>query len=374
MRYKLTIMITGLMLSGLCFSESPDLKNCVQQKTEVCIEGAETRLISGVPIFKECWAYRATYLCLDQSSHNSCTALQTQGCTQSSSVCTEKTPTGECLQYEQTYQCPTTAAREVEQTICTDTYCSDGQCANQDKETDGDFSKSVAMMEAAREGGVYGIQPNQTLNIFSGNSNKCTLKVAMGGTIKSCCSIESGGEQFTNRATLNYKGNATNSSSISFAGVGASYYTYDALDDEDQAELKNFIEGTLTAGWLSCSDKEKTLALKRGQSLCEYVDEECSERVSIGLASTCVEKTRTYCCFKSKLAKAINTQGKAQLGQSRRDCRGFTMEELDRIDFSKINLDEFIDSIVPKSFNLDERSSNISSKLNGVNNVGDFYE
>ena len=361
MRYKLTIMIIGLMLSGQCFSESPDLKNCVQQKTEVCIEGAETRLISGVPIFKECWAYRATYLCLDQSSHNSCTALQTQGCTQSSSVCTEKTPTGECLQYEQTYQCPTTAAREVEQTICTDTYCSDGQCANQDNETDGDFSKSVAMMEAAREGGVYGIQANQTLNIFAGGSNKCTLKVAFGGTIKSCCEEESGGENFTNRAS-------------SANGMGESYYTYDTLDDSDSEKLQAYLEASLTGGWLSCSDKEKALGLKRGQSLCEYVDEECSERVSVGFASTCVEKTRTYCCFKSKLAKAINTQGKAQLGQSRSDCRGFTMEELDRIDFSKINLDEFIDSIVPKSFNLDERSSNISSKLNGVNNVGDFYE
>ena len=61
MHYKMTIMITGLMLSGLCFSESPDLKNCVQQKTEVCIEGAETRLISGIPIFKECLSTTKVY-------------------------------------------------------------------------------------------------------------------------------------------------------------------------------------------------------------------------------------------------------------------------------------------------------------------------
>lgn len=339
-----------MLLANLVYANQ-----CVMQKSETCIEGAETRYFSGIPFYKQCWAYEATYACLtEQNNQNECQVLRNQSCTQSKSVCVETNQDGVCTQYDNTYQCPVNDAREVQQTICTESYCADGSCSDQSTENDGSFAKSVAMMEAGREAGHYGIESGN-INVFAGAQNKCTVKVAMGGTVKSCCLVESGGEKFTNQARN-----------------GGSAYTYDDLYEEDK--LQATLEGVLTGGWLTCTDKEKALSLERGQNLCEYVNEECTDRIDVGFASTCIEKTRTYCCFKSKLAKAINTQGKEQLNLNRKDCTGFNQDQLEQIDFSQINLDEFIDSIVPKSLDLEQKKSSISNKTSSITSVSDFYE
>ena len=65
-----------------------------------------------------------------------------------------------------------------------------------------------------------------------------------------------------------------------------------------------------------------------------------------------MERTQTYCCFPSRLARIINEQGKAQLGRSWGDaqnpqCDGFTVAELQHLDFSTMDLSEFYAEIAP---------------------------
>ncbi len=85
--------------------------------------------------------------------------------------------------------------------------------------------------------------------------------------------------------------------------------------------------------------------------LCYYLEKICTTDTFFG----CVQKTKYFCCFDSKLARIIHEQGRPQLqsfaGQSGLfrptyaegdyDCRGFTPEEFAMLDFSKINLSEY---------------------------------
>lgn len=100
---------------------------------------------------------------------------------------------------------------------------------------------------------------------------------------------------------------------------------------------------------LSCQEAEKLLAMHREANLCLPVGSFCSRRVPI--IRTCIEQTQSYCCFNSRLARIINEQGRGQVGKGwgsgkRPDCSGFTPEEFEQIDFSRIDLSEFIAEVV----------------------------
>lgn len=91
------------------------------------------------------------------------------------------------------------------------------------------------------------------------------------------------------------------------------------------------------SGWFKdmCKASERRLKKKRYAGLCAYVGTYCSKKI-LGI---CVEKKRTYCCFNSRLAKILNECGRPQVGKTfgsakNPDCRGFTIEEFARIDFT----------------------------------------
>lgn len=99
------------------------------------------------------------------------------------------------------------------------------------------------------------------------------------------------------------------------------------------------------------SEGEKSLAYRRGANLCVYVGQYCSKKVKIGFISLCRTKKKTYCCFNSKLARIINVEGRKQIGNvgwgsaKNPRCEGFTLEEFNSIDISKMDLSEFVNEI-----------------------------
>ena len=68
----------------------------------------------------------------------------------------------------------------------------------------------------------------------------------------------------------------------------------------------------------------------------------------------CRKINRSFCCFNSLLSRIINQQGRPQLGKDwgfdprTPDCSGFTVTELQRLDFGAMDFSEFYASIVPK--------------------------
>lgn len=345
------------------------------KKEEKCIS-AGIRMINGVEVYKECWEYELKFKCQESSNDSECHSFRQNACEQVSSECSEKNEHGECTLFRQTYKCPEHAATEVEQTVCTDAYCVDGNCADPSSDPDTDFTQGVVMMEAARQAGVYGVAGNHDIKLFAGDRDSCTIKTMAGSTWMSCCKVEGGGQKLTNQATG--ATNLQNGTGIYSEGsgqtgqMGSSTYTYDNLYEENP--LLSNIQAGLTGGWLQCESQERTLSLKRGQNLCEQVGgERCTKELDLLIGKTCIEKTRDFCCFKSKLAKAVNLQGKDQLGLNKNDCRGFSQEELERIDFSKINLDDFIRDIAPKSFSVPEKQAAVAEKVSNMSNSGDYY-
>ena len=49
---------------------------CNVEVAEMCVEGAETRTIDGMPIYRDCWAYQTTYHCYTPAEPLDCTAQE----------------------------------------------------------------------------------------------------------------------------------------------------------------------------------------------------------------------------------------------------------------------------------------------------------
>lgn len=128
------------------------------------------------------------------------------------------------------------------------------------------------------------------------------------------------------------------------------------------------------AGLVACKENEKLLAKQREQKQAHFIGNFCSKKLKLGFVSICVQKSDSYCTFSSSLAKIIQEQGREQLGISwgspeNPQCRGFTPEEFQKIDFSKIDLTEFVKDI---------QSSVQTSVIQNLgtyvkDKVGDFY-
>ncbi len=368
---------------------------------EVCVDGPGTKTVFGVPLYRECWNYRSTYQCRGSKVISDCQPLRDRGCTQISSKCVEELENGSCAFYEQKYQCPDKPEVVKKITVCESAFCqADGAgCFDTTYPADQDFAKTAVMMEAARQAGVYGADPGK-IALFKGYDESCSIKVIGGTTIKSCCRSSGGGGIFTNYTLLS-AGMAVGSEAGREAVKLGSKYLYDSLYGTVDSALVgkglgainswasglgdgvfnpsfsyygfsfqfSFANGfqmvsfnpysfafqiavMLINEWLSCKPAEQAMSLKRGQNLCVHYDTYCSKKIPI--IKTCIEKTERHCCFNSKLAKLINMQGKAQLGLGLEGCRGFTKDELEHLDFSKMNLSEFITDISPKEADLEK--------------------
>ena len=120
-------------------------------------------------------------------------------------------------------------------------------------------------------------------------------------------------------------------------------------------------------GLVKCNQNEKILAKKNKAGFCYYIGEYCSKKIKFLKIKKCVQHKKTYCCFNSKLARIINEQGRKQLNISwgtakHPNCRGFTPQEFQKLDFSKMNLSEFYNSI----------SQNISQNV--LNNMTQYMK
>ena len=96
-------------------------------------------------------------------------------------------------------------------------------------------------------------------------------------------------------------------------------------------------------GLSSCSSDEKALGKAKDKLLTVYVGEYCSKKV----LGVCLEKKRGYCVFESKLARIVQEQGRRdQLGEgfgsgSSPECRGITVDELQKLDFGVMDFSDF---------------------------------
>jgi conjugal transfer mating pair stabilization protein TraN len=287
---------------------------------------------------------------------------------------------GKCIDEKKTYRCVSRPEQSTTVTDCSgQMFCRDGQCFDTGYEDDDDFAKAITAMEAARQAGTY-MDPD-SLEIFKGVSSNCKIKLS---GLANCCKKNSGGAGMSNasmalmaavkavkffgspymydamyssgipwlveRAVKAWEATAW-TSTTSFYGLtfsfsptaGLQFVGFDPMSFAIQVGLM------VLQDMLSCDQSEQILALRRGQNLCVEIGDYCSKRLPI--VRTCIEKTKSYCCYNSRLARIINVQGRAQIGKSwgsprNPDCSGFTPAEFEQLDFSQMDLSEFMAEVM----------------------------
>jgi len=180
-------------------------------------------------------------------------------------------------------------------------FCLDGNCRNQSWKDNDEMMRSLAQLSILKE--MQGQFKNGM--IFKGEDRRCSRYIL---NFKDCCG--------------------------SGKGWGKS------------------------VGLGGCSEGERTLNQKRQAGLCHSIGTYCAKKV----LGKCIKKKSTYCCFNNKLLKAFHVQGRPQIklgwGEPENPlCRGFTVEELQRIDFSKLDLREVFEDLM-KKFQTGKNKSN----------------
>lgn len=113
----------------------------------------------------------------------------------------------------------------------------------------------------------------------------------------------------------------------------------------------NFMIEVLLQG---CDQQDMEVGMLRGSGMCHEVGSYCTS----SFLGICLQKARGHCCFNTKLGRIIQEQGRPQLkafngnlwGTPKKPmCRGFTPEEFQALDFSKMDLSEYYADIEARS-------------------------
>jgi len=277
-------------------------ENCPFDKAEGSLTGTEctepggdkTVTVDGQPyvVHQDCWAYRDSYLTQSESEGTCGVYLNNAACNVVNQQCVDQGD-GACLHANITYSCETKMKGEGQ--VCGDElFCTDGSCVLDNNGKNDMFAKAASELAAVAAAGKDVAELNSNdVKIFTGKGVSCK-KFAAG--FSNCCKDSGWGQD---------------------------------------------------VGLASCSSDEKALGKAKEKRLTVYVGEYCSKKV-LGI---CLEKKRGYCEFDSKLAQIVQQQGRSwQLGigfgsGKSPDCRGITPEELQKIDFSKVDFSAFYDDL-----------------------------
>lgn len=349
---------------------------------QTCTEPGGTRVINGLEVTRDCWAWQETYACV--AMEDDCEALSSDSaCSLTSTVCEDRNEDGTCGLSARTYTCTTGSNDSTEVTTCNGgTFCVNGLCFDRPTGNDRDFAQAITLMEAGRQAAGYALNPSD-LRFFSGEGKGCSKN-----PVANCCRTNTRGADKTNGAMISTvmqagrqawgswyvydtlsgplrQTNAIGALYSRFAGLGSgqqvfmptgiNYYgvTFNpfvtgggSMFAFDPTSFAVSVAIALLQELLACEQEEEVLAMQRGENLCTYVGSHCTQR----FLGACVSRQSTYCCFNSKLARLIQEQGRAQLGlgwgsSESPSCDGLTQEQFAQIDFSTIDFSEFVEDI-----------------------------
>jgi len=145
---------------------------------ETCVEGAGTRNIDGVDIYKDCWRWDRQYVCAAGEEISTCGEFEENPyCQETESECLLDTDDGRCQYLAREFACQVGEGESLPIMNCGEQmFCYGGQCFDASYPPDQDFAKVIALMEAVHEFG-YGL--------FEGEAHFCMSKKMWG--LKNCC-------------------------------------------------------------------------------------------------------------------------------------------------------------------------------------------
>ena len=386
--------VTSAATTDTWNSQCPALASagrCSVASAPRCVEGPSTKVIDGIPVTRDCWETRSTMSCSSTVSADQCAPLLAAGCTPLASSCAQtNTTSGACEIFRDQYSCPVAAETVTTATNCpSNVFCLGTSCFNIGATNDADFARSMSMLEAARESGVY--LDSDRMQVFKGEANRCRDRF-----LTNCCYTDGAGAGMTNQSVFGsgtrlvydilmnsenrefvVQGMSALLTSAGFSGTFSSYgftiavngtalpagstvvYSSSAAAGEgvvvafDPWSLVIAVIIYIVLSMLECNEGEARLALKEGARLCHSVGTYCSSCLRVlGVCVSCVERTTSKCCFNSMIARIVNEQGRTQVAKAwgdsgNPDCSGFSVGQLQTLDFAAMDLSEFYASLVP---------------------------
>lgn len=258
--------------------------------------GTKSGVMEGKPwsITQACWAYRDKYITQSADNGTCQKYVDNPACTLASRQCAFYFDEGTCLHEYATYSCETKSSGKV--MVCGgDVFCLDGECDKAMGHKNSDFGEAVSQLAALAAAGKDVAALNGVdVRAFTGEAKFCR-KAAAG--FSNCCKDGGWGQD---------------------------------------------------VGLAKCNSEEKALGKAKNNKLTVSVGEFCSKKV----LGVCLQKKRSYCQFDSKLAQIVQQQGRnGQLrigfGSARSpDCRGITVDELQRIKFDQLDFTNFYEDLM----------------------------
>lgn len=240
-----------------------------------------------VTLNSNCWEKTETYF-VSEASDNECKRYDNdRNCTVGERQCLSS-ENGLCTRFRLKYQCQHTT--KTEGVVCGDKFfCSDGSCADLKGSVNADFGHAVSQLASLAQAGKDIGLDAQNLRAFSGRPMACRKS---GFGFSDCCKDSGWGHK---------------------------------------------------AGIAHCSSEENVLGKAKEKNTVIYVGTYCDKKV----LGKCIRRKSSYCVFDSKLARIIQYQGRSgQLGvgfgsAQNPDCRGVTVDELQRLDFNAMDYSDF---------------------------------
>ena len=219
-------------------------------------------------------------------------------------------------------------------------------------------------------------------NLLGSGAATWTSMVSSGSTVTEVTIMTSSGTTTLTGNVAAAIGSGINSGAIgTAAGAQASV----------QAGLANFASAMLPGMLVSavvfvamkvlmgngCDQEDLETDMLRDSKYCHYVGEYCEKKWPL---IGCVQKAKSYCCFNSKLGRIIHEQGRPQLKSftsypggvwgdpDSPNCRGFTPEEFQMIDFSRIDFSEYVQDVQK---DMSTKIQNAQQKIN--QKITNFY-
>lgn len=302
MRYAIIIMVTLMLIANSSGNDKFISSYPCTDSAKTCLSSGE-RVVEGMKVYRNCWEWGYSKTCA-YPSKNDC-RLYDHCYAVSNRECLLKDSLGNCVNLLREFSCESweytpkedkqarvdLVEKEGKETlVCKGIPCIDGNCVDKSYFTNGEMMDSVSKLYSASA-----MKPDKdnNFNLFAGFNSHCSKK-AVG--YSNCCpnTAKGWGRQ-----------------------IGA-----------------------------KCTKDEQSLMNLRSKNLCVPVGKEIK-----GVRKSIVKYH--FCCFGNMLEKVVQVEGRKQLGINfgsggRPNCRGLTLEEMQRLDFDKMDFSEFINELMVK--------------------------
>ena len=286
---------------------------------KTCLDSTPSKTINGKEVQRQCWKERLTFFCQLPNAEE-CPFIKDSNCELINKKCLNEGPYG-CTLWELTFRCYskffTKKVGEGEP------YGMDDEPEYEPNDSFSEVAAKLAVFEAIKED----LEESEAVDaskvqVFKGQSMECGKNV-VDDLLYDCC------------------------------------FSYSGLAKE--------------LGLKTCSAEEITLAEMREQGLCHYVGS--YDEKFAGLWKS--RDQHVFCCFGTKLARVLQENARDQLylgwnDPKHVDCRGLTLDEISRLNFSEMDFSELYEGYerkLPENFQdkLNSFADNMEQKVEEAN-------